>query len=373
MTETVQTQEKIGRVLFVDDDINIINSLKRGLIQEKYTKLFASSAEEALKIMSMDEIHVLVTDMRMPGMSGLELLKIVSKEQPHIVRIVLSGYAQLPQVLATINQVNIYKFIPKPWNMEEEFIPMIREAIAYYFAAQNSAASTGGSDNQIQLYQNIIKQKDARYELLLADHNHLNQFHFELSQYIGKQLKTPHFSVLAAPEVSDQLILLEPPLELYVSAYPLETLQFTPEKLRSDISHIISNEAHSTPTVASSAIDKIHSNEPTSLYPIKHVNQTMTLEGHYKLFIVLQNLIINHLLRLKKYENFNVSQLYDLESNSIIVQYECPGSSCTTPPWNFQIALFMISDGHGALPGTFEVTRKNQILTLKSTFHCLQK
>lgn len=373
MTETAQSQEKISRVLFVDDDINIINSLKRGLIQEKYTKLFASSAEEALKIISMDEIQVLVTDMRMPGMSGLELLKIVSKEQPHIVRIVLSGYAQLPQVLATINQVNIYKFIPKPWNMEEEFIPMIRDALEYYYASQNNTPLAGDSEKQIQLYQNIIKQKDARYEQLLADHNHLNQFHFELSKYIGNQLRTPHFSVLSAPEVSDQLILLEPPLELYISAYPLEIVQFTPEKLRSAISHLIDSSAQIPGKTAESAIDKIHSNEPTSLYPIKHINQTMTLEGHYDLFMTLQKLIINHLLRLKKYENFNISQLYDHESKSIIVQYECPGASCTTPPWNFQIALFMINDGHDALPGKFEVTRKNQILTLKSTFHCLQK
>ncbi|MHC4735311.1 MAG: response regulator [Planctomycetota bacterium] len=75
-------------VLFVDDEEKILRSLKRGLMDEPYESLFANSGQEALEILKQKEVHVLVTDMRMPEMSGLDLLRIVKKEYPHIIRMV---------------------------------------------------------------------------------------------------------------------------------------------------------------------------------------------------------------------------------------------------------------------------------------------
>lgn len=65
-------------VLFVDDEVNVLNSLKRGLIGEEYDCEFVSSAKEALKILEKQDISVIVTDMRMPEMDGLTLLKIMN-------------------------------------------------------------------------------------------------------------------------------------------------------------------------------------------------------------------------------------------------------------------------------------------------------
>ncbi|MHC4656567.1 MAG: response regulator [Planctomycetota bacterium] len=119
-------------VLFVDDEEKILRSLKRGLMDEPYESLFANSGQEALEILKQKEVHVLVTDMRMPEMSGLDLLRIVKKEYPHIIRMVLSGYTQVITPLTAINQGEIFKFITKPWKLEEEFKPAIREAVEYY-------------------------------------------------------------------------------------------------------------------------------------------------------------------------------------------------------------------------------------------------
>ncbi len=119
-------------VLFVDDEEKILRSLKRGLMDEPYKSLFANSGKEALEILKQNEVHVLVTDMRMPEMPGLELLKIVKEEYPHIVRMVLSGYTQVTTLLTAINQGEIFKFITKPWQLEEEFKPAIQEAVEYY-------------------------------------------------------------------------------------------------------------------------------------------------------------------------------------------------------------------------------------------------
>ncbi len=119
-------------VLFVDDEEKLLSSLRRGLLDEPYNTLFANSGKKALEILERNEVHVLVTDMRMPEMGGLEFLKIVKELYPHIVRMVLSGYTQVTTLLTAINQGEIYKYITKPWKLEKEFKPSIREAIEYY-------------------------------------------------------------------------------------------------------------------------------------------------------------------------------------------------------------------------------------------------
>jgi two-component system response regulator HupR/HoxA len=119
-------------VLFVDDEKKILTSLKRGLLDEPYETLFANSGKEALEILKRKKVHVIVTDMRMPEMTGLELLRIVKEEYPQIVRMVLSGYTQISTLLTAINQGEVYKYITKPWKLEEDFKPSIREAIDYY-------------------------------------------------------------------------------------------------------------------------------------------------------------------------------------------------------------------------------------------------
>lgn len=119
-------------VLFVDDEEKLLRSLKRGLMDEPYKSLFANSGKEALDILKENEVHVLVTDMRMPEMGGLELLRIVKKEYPNIIRMVLSGYTQITTLLTAINQGEVYKFITKPWKLEEEFKPSVRQAIEYF-------------------------------------------------------------------------------------------------------------------------------------------------------------------------------------------------------------------------------------------------
>ena len=119
-------------VLLVDDEEQILRSLKRGLIDEPYKTFFANGGREALEILQQNEVHVIVTDMRMPEMSGLDLLRIVKEKYPHIVRMVLSGYTQITTLLTAINQGEIYKYITKPWKLEEEFKPAVRQAIEHY-------------------------------------------------------------------------------------------------------------------------------------------------------------------------------------------------------------------------------------------------
>jgi len=150
----------MNSILFVDDEKLITNSLRRGLIDEKYKKFFANSGEDALVIMERENISVLVTDMKMPGMNGLELLKIVRQKHPDTIRIVLSGYTQLPQVLVTVNQGDIFKFVTKPWDLENEFKFVLREAIDYYNFKDEQRKVKEALETKNATFQNMLRKYD---------------------------------------------------------------------------------------------------------------------------------------------------------------------------------------------------------------------
>ena len=108
------------RILCVDDEEHILKAMKRIFLDTDYEIITASSGEEGLSVLSRtDMIQVVVSDYRMPGMNGVEFLREVCRRWPQTVRIVLSGYADTVSVISAINEGEIYKFIPKPWNDED--------------------------------------------------------------------------------------------------------------------------------------------------------------------------------------------------------------------------------------------------------------
>jgi CheY-like chemotaxis protein len=120
-------------VLFVDDDKVVLLSLQNGLTDTSYDKLFATDYQEALEILSREEVHVIVTDMNMPEKSGLELLRTARADHPDIIGIVLTGYQQDPDLQSAFNQGEIFKLIPKPWKFAEvDFERIVRAAIDRY-------------------------------------------------------------------------------------------------------------------------------------------------------------------------------------------------------------------------------------------------
>ena len=120
------------RILFIDDETNILRALERVFLDEEYEILTAGSAGEALDILStMGPVQVVVSDYRMPQMNGVELLRTIREKWPETVRAVLSGYADTEAVVSAINNGQIYRFIPKPWN-DTELRMTIAEAVKQY-------------------------------------------------------------------------------------------------------------------------------------------------------------------------------------------------------------------------------------------------
>ena len=119
-------------VLFVDDDVILLRSIKRGFLDEPYKQLFAKSGEEALEILQKEEIHVIVSDMCMPGMDGVELLKIVRETYPNVIKIILSGYTDMSVLQEEFSEEEIFRFVCKPWKLETDFKKIIQQAFEHY-------------------------------------------------------------------------------------------------------------------------------------------------------------------------------------------------------------------------------------------------
>jgi diguanylate cyclase (GGDEF)-like protein/PAS domain S-box-containing protein len=122
-------------ILLLDDEENILRSLVRLLRRDGYTVLTANSAREAFEQLGKRNVQVVVSDQRMPDISGTEFLSQVKALYPETIRLVLSGYTDLKTVTEAINLGSIYKFLTKPWD-DDELRREIREAFRAYETRQ---------------------------------------------------------------------------------------------------------------------------------------------------------------------------------------------------------------------------------------------
>lgn len=119
--------EPADTLLLVDDEQNVLNALRRLLRREGYRILTAGSGTEALELLALQPVQVIVSDQRMPGMSGVEFLSKVKELYPETVRMSLSGYSDISTVTDAINKGAIWKYITKPWD-DDALLHEIRTA-----------------------------------------------------------------------------------------------------------------------------------------------------------------------------------------------------------------------------------------------------
>lgn len=120
----------MGKVLFIDDQEDFLKLIEIRLKDEEYKKFFCTEIDTALGIIRDEDIDVVVSDMNMP-ISGLEFFEILKKEYPQVVRITLSGLYQSKNILDAINKGEVYRYILKPWKVDEEGKGIIRDAVKY--------------------------------------------------------------------------------------------------------------------------------------------------------------------------------------------------------------------------------------------------
>ncbi|HEX8956967.1 MAG TPA: EAL domain-containing protein [Burkholderiaceae bacterium] len=126
----LRLQKPRRTLLLVDDEGNIVNALKRLLRTHDFRILTANSGQAGLEVLTQNPVDVIISDQRMPGMTGVEFLGKAKELYPDTVRIVLSGYTELHSVTDAVNQGAIYKFLTKPWD-DEQLVGHIQEAFRH--------------------------------------------------------------------------------------------------------------------------------------------------------------------------------------------------------------------------------------------------
>lgn len=168
-------------VLYIDDEDNNLNSFKASLRRE-FKVITALTPEEGLMIAASEEIHVVITDQRMPGMSGVEFFEKLMKINPDPIRILLTGYSDIASVIDAINKGEVYRFIDKPWNIDQVKIA-IKNAAEIYFTRKD------------------LKDKNERLQKINSE---MNQFVYSLSHELrGPLMSISSVSNLAKMESKD--------------------------------------------------------------------------------------------------------------------------------------------------------------------------
>jgi signal transduction histidine kinase len=172
-------------VLYIDDEDNNLISFKASL-RKDFKVVTAVNAEEGLKIVETEEIHVVIADQRMPGMTGVEFFEQLMFVNPDPIRILLTGYSDIASVIDAINKGEVYRFIDKPWNLVE-----IKNAI------KNAA--------DIYFTKKELKDKNERLKKV---HSEMSQFVYSLSHELrGPLMSISGVSKLAKMETKDPEIL----------------------------------------------------------------------------------------------------------------------------------------------------------------------
>lgn len=156
--------EDLNSILFVDDEVDNLTVFKASFRRD-FKVFTANGGEEALEILQSNFIKVIITDQRMPGMSGLDLLKIVSEKYPAIKKIILTGFTDIKLVIEAINTGSVYRYLTKPWLQEE-----LKIAI----------------DNAIQIH-NLEYENKLLIEELKSANNRLEKYNETLEEEVSSR------------------------------------------------------------------------------------------------------------------------------------------------------------------------------------------
>lgn len=143
------------RIMLLDDEENVLHSLQRGLrdISKQYELVFElfTVPAEAIKRLTEAQFSVVISDYHMPSMSGVDFLKFAKQIQPDVIRMMLSASADFNTLLEAINQAEVFRYIEKPWNIDD-LNDIVRLALVQYdtnLAERELADETRLQNNQI--------------------------------------------------------------------------------------------------------------------------------------------------------------------------------------------------------------------------------
>lgn len=213
--ETSDAEEKKEKrhpyaILFVDDEPGVLAAMQRIFRKENYRIFTASSGGEALAVLEDEEIHVIITDHRMPGITGADLLRRIKKAYPHTIRIMLTGHADVGAIMGAVNEGAVYKFITKPWNDEDLRITVGLALEQYDLIRENRALkkSQVSQTKKINQMNRFINTHRSQVGSFLLKQNLLRKNDLEKAREIQSRKNQPMPQVLMEMELADEGTIL---------------------------------------------------------------------------------------------------------------------------------------------------------------------
>jgi len=154
------TDQEKGHLLVVDDEPEVLRSIRR-LFRKQCTVHTAVSAEEALEIAEKTPVSVILSDQRMPGTTGVELLSEIRRRFPLVVRLIITAYTDIDSVIAAINDAHIFRYIKKPWDPERLALA-VEEAFQFHAELARQCAPMEHLQDQFQNLQVRVTEKTER-------------------------------------------------------------------------------------------------------------------------------------------------------------------------------------------------------------------
>jgi response regulator RpfG family c-di-GMP phosphodiesterase len=258
------------RVLFVDDEENVLRSLKRLFMAEDYEVYTATSGAEGLALLKDSEIPVIVSDQRMPVMTGAEFLAKSKELSPDSVRIILTGYADVEAAIGAINKGGAYRYVSKPWN-DGDLLLAVKDAFYKYrllkenkyltelTLQQNEELKKWSTELEFYVQQHTIELSTQNKELKKLNEKlkkSLTDILSSLTSLIEMRNKTMHNHAnnvaLLSAAIAKQMDLPAPEIEAISTAARLHDIgkigdpdivltksveEFSPEELREYVKH----------------------------------------------------------------------------------------------------------------------------------------
>ncbi len=176
-------------LLVVDDEPDLVQSVK-DLLRFDYKVLGATRASEGLRIMSAEPVQIVMSDQRMPEMSGVEFLSRLKATHPDTVRLLFTAYADLTAVIDAINEGNVYRYISKPW-VPDELRSVLKQALEYHLLMVER-----------KRLLDEVSQKNAQLETANADLRRANDLKRAFIRVASHELRTPLTIILGLSELS---------------------------------------------------------------------------------------------------------------------------------------------------------------------------
>jgi signal transduction histidine kinase len=165
-------------LLVVDDEPDVVKSVQ-DLLRMKYRVLGATSARQAMDLMAQEEVHVVMSDQRMPESTGVDFLRKVRGDFPEAIRLLFTGYADIRAVIDAINQGNVYRYITKPWDPDELETIIDEAADRYDLIVERNQLLT------------LLKQQNQDLEKANAELKRSNELKQAFIQVASHELRTP--------------------------------------------------------------------------------------------------------------------------------------------------------------------------------------